>query len=47
VRLGLGWRSSARTRVEVLWIRDWNRSAEDAPAAEDVQAFDLRVRLLL
>lgn len=46
VRLGLGFRFSARTKLEALWIRDWNRNAADESAAEDVQAFDLRVKLL-
>lgn len=46
VRLGLGFRFSARTRLEALWIRDWNRSAPGAEAAEDVQAADLRLKWL-
>jgi hypothetical protein len=46
VRLGLGYRSSAATKVEFLYIRDWNRVAPDAEAAEDTQAFDLRLKLL-
>jgi hypothetical protein len=46
VRLGLGYRFRAATKLEFLYIRDWNRTAPDAEAAEDTQAFDLRVKLL-
>lgn len=46
VRLGLGYRFPAATKLEFLYIRDWNRTAPDAEAAEDTQAFDLRVKLL-
>jgi hypothetical protein len=45
-RLGLGFRFSGRTKIELLWVRDWNRSSPGAEAAEDVQALDARVKLL-
>jgi hypothetical protein len=45
VRLGAGFRFSPRTKLELLYIRDWNRSAKDSEASEDVQAFDLRLKL--
>ena len=44
VRLGAGYRSSKSTRLEVLYIRDWNRKAPAAAAAEDTQAIDLRLK---
>ncbi len=44
VRMGAGYRFSSRTRVELLYIRDWNRKAPDAAAAEDSQAVDLRLK---
>jgi hypothetical protein len=46
IRLGLGFRFSPRARLEALWIRDWNRSAPGAEAAEDVQAADLWLKWL-
>ncbi len=46
VRTGLGFRFSRATRLELLYIRDWNRSSSDATAAENSQALDLRVKLL-
>ena len=46
VRLGVGYRFSAATKLELLYIRDWNRTSPDAEAAEDAQALDLRVKLL-
>ena len=44
-RLGAGYRFSGATRLEFLYIRDWNRSSPDEEGAEDAQAFDLRVKL--
>ena len=44
-RAGLGFRFSGPTRLEFLYVRDWNRSAPDADASEDTQAFDLRLKL--
>jgi len=44
VRLGAGYRSSKSTRLEVLYIRDWNRKAPGASAAEDTQAIDVRLK---
>ena len=46
VRLGLGYRFSVATKLELLYIRDWNRTSPDAKAAEDAQALDVRVKLL-
>ena len=45
-RLGLGYRFSTKTKLEFLYIRDWNRDSPDEEGAEDTQAFDLRVKLL-
>lgn len=45
-RLGLGYRFSATTKLEFLYIRDWNRDSSEEDGAQDVQAFDLRVKLL-
>lgn len=46
VRLGLGYRPSARTRLEAIWIRDWNRDSPEAYyAGQDTQAVDLRWKL--
>lgn len=45
-RAGLGYRFSAARKIELLYSRDWNRSSPDAEAAQDSQAFDLRVKLL-
>jgi hypothetical protein len=46
VRLGLGYRPSARTRVEAIYIRDWNRDSPEAYyAGQDTQAVDLRWKL--
>jgi hypothetical protein len=44
--LGLGFRFSGRTKIELLYVRDWNRSSPGAASAEDVQALDARVKLL-
>ena len=44
VRMGAGYRSSKSTRLEILYIRDWNRAAPGAAAAEDTQAIDLRLK---
>jgi hypothetical protein len=41
-RLGLGYRVAPATRVEFLYIRDWNRSAPDAENTQQMQAFNLR-----
>lgn len=46
VRLGLGYRFPAATKLELLYIRDSNRSSPHAEAAVDAQAFNLRVKLL-
>jgi hypothetical protein len=45
-RVGLGYRHSVATRVECLYVRDWNRSAPGALLAENTRAVDLRVKLL-
>lgn len=45
-RLGAGFRFSRATRLECLYVRDWNKSAPDADAAEDVQALDVHLKLL-
>jgi hypothetical protein len=46
VRLGLGYRPSARTRIEAIYIRDWNRDSPEAYyAGQDTQAVDLRWKL--
>ena len=45
-RLGLGYRFSATTKLEFLYIRDWNRDSPEEEGAEDVQAFDFKVKLL-
>ncbi len=45
VRLGLGYRPSSRTRLEAIYVRDWNRDSAGAYAVEDTQAVDLRWRL--
>ncbi len=44
-RLGLGYRFSGATRLEFLYLRDWNRDSPDEAGTEDTQAFDLRVKL--
>jgi hypothetical protein len=44
-RLGLGYRASRAARVEVLYIRDSNRSAPEEEKAEDAQAVDVRLKL--
>ena len=49
VRLGLGYRPSSRTRLEAIYVRDWNRDSPEAYAVEDtgfqpaVEAVLLRV----
>ena len=43
--MGLGYRFSKATKLEFLYIRDWNRTSPEAEAAENAQAFDLRVKL--
>ena len=45
-RLGVGYLFSAATRLEFLYIRDWNRSSPDAAVTEETQAFDLRLKIL-
>ncbi len=45
-RLGAGYRFSAAKKLEFLYIRDWNRSSPDEEGTEDVQAFNLRLKLL-
>jgi hypothetical protein len=45
-RLGLGYRFSSRTKLELLYIRDWNRDSPDEEGSKDTQAFDLKVKLL-
>jgi hypothetical protein len=45
-RLGLGYRFSATTKLEFLYIRDWNRDSPEEEGAQDVQAFDFKVKLL-
>lgn len=44
-RLGFGFRHSAATRLELLYIRDWNRSAPDGRSFEEAHAVDLRLKL--
>jgi uncharacterized protein DUF2490 len=46
VRIGAGYRFSAATRLEFLYIRDWNRSSQDAAGTEETRAFDLRLKML-
>jgi hypothetical protein len=41
-RAGLGYRASKATRVEVLFVRDWNRHSPGGGRSEDVQAVDVR-----
>jgi hypothetical protein len=45
-RIGLGYRIAAATRLEFLYIRDWNRSSPDAALTRESQAFDLRLTML-
>lgn len=45
-RIGVGYLFSAATRVEFLYIRDWNRSSPDAATTTETQAFDLRLKML-
>lgn len=45
-RVGLGYRFSAPRRLELLYVRDWNRSSPNAEAVQDVQALYLRLKLL-
>ena len=45
-RLGLGFRFTQAKRLELLYIRDWNRSARGAPTAEDARTLDARLKLL-
>ena len=44
-RVGLGYRFSASTRLEVLYIRDWNRESPEGHARIDTQAVDLRLKM--
>lgn len=44
-RVGLGYRHSAARRLELLYIRDWNRSAPDESSINEAQAIDLRVKI--
>ena len=46
VRIGLGYRFADATKLELLYIRDSNRSPSGAKAAEDTQALDLRLKML-
>ena len=46
VRIGLGYRFVDATKLELLYIRDSNRSSSGACAAEDTQALDLRLKML-
>jgi hypothetical protein len=41
-KVGLGYRASKATRVEVLFVRDWNRHSSGGGRSEDVQAVDVR-----
>jgi hypothetical protein len=45
-RLGLGFRLTRKTRFDLLYIRDWNRSAPGASTAQDAQIVDARLKLL-
>lgn len=45
-RLGLGFRFSARTRLELLYVRDWNRTAPGAEESEDTRAVEVRWKLM-
>jgi hypothetical protein len=45
VRLGLGFRFSAATRLDALYIRDWNRTEPGTAKSPGIQAFDVRVGL--
>ncbi len=45
LRLGLGYRISPTTRLELLYIRDWNRESSAASSQLDTEALDLRVKL--
>ena len=46
-RLGAGYRFSAAKKLELLYIRDWNRDSPEAYAKQDAQALDFRVKLLI
>ena len=46
VRLGLGYRVSQGSKVEALYIRDWNRGSPEASGTQDAQILDLRLKLL-
>lgn len=43
IRMGLGYRVSRATQIEVLLVRDWNRDSPDGVKSEDVRAVDLNV----
>ncbi len=45
-RVGLGYRVSARHRVDLLYIRDWTRNSIEDDPSESSQAFDVRYRVL-
>lgn len=45
-RTGLGYRVSASRKLELLYIRDWNRSSPQSDAAQDSRSLDLRLKLL-
>lgn len=44
-RVGAGYRFSGATRLELLYLRDWNRDSPDEEGTQDTQAFDLRLKL--
>lgn len=46
VRLGFGYRFPGATKLEVLSIRDSNRSSPGAESVEDTRAVDLRLKIL-
>lgn len=46
VRFGLGYRFPGATKLELLYILDSNRSSPDAEIVEDIQAVDLRLKIL-
>jgi hypothetical protein len=44
VRFGFGYRASRATAFELLFVRDWTRSALSDAFEKDTQAIDLRVK---
>jgi hypothetical protein len=46
VRLGVGFRISAGSKVEALYIRDWNRSSPEETGTQDARILDVRLKLL-